>query len=156
MLKNLKAGLLGYGILAVVVLVGILLTGVLVDQAPFRPDTGGLAPAWMIPLLLSSALGAFGGGWASRRAGENRRSVFVMIAILVGLAAIVVLVEAWIGPTASGRGFMEALFGSLPPDLPMGELLDGRPQVWFAVVNYLVAIVAAVTGARVAERRAPA
>jgi hypothetical protein len=57
-----------------------------------------------------------------------------------------------IGPTASGLAFVERLFGPVPADMPFAELLDGRPQPWFVVTNYVVAILAIVVGAGIARK----
>lgn len=70
------------------------------------------------------------------------------------MLVLVALTETLVGPTSSGRGFMEALFGTLPAELPMSELLEGRPRPWFALTSYLLAGLGIVYGARIAARGA--
>lgn len=152
MSRRIAAGLLGYAVLVLVYVIGAVVTWAILAEPPFRPESGALTMSWMAALLLTSVVGGMAAGWVSRRVGHDRQSVAVLIAILVGLALSVVLTDMLIGPTASGRAFVEALFGPVPAELPFGELLDGRPQAWFAVTSYVVAIFTMVAGAALAER----
>jgi hypothetical protein len=150
--RTIAAGLLGYVVFVMLYAIGALLMWTILGEPPFKPDSGGLTTSWMMVLLLMSVVGGLVGGWVCRRVGQDQRSVAVLVAILVGLALIVVLTEMLIGPTASGLAFVERLFGPVPADMPFAELLDGRPQPWFVVTNYVVAILAIVVGAGIARK----
>ncbi len=152
MLRRIGAGLLGYAVLAIFYVAGTLVAWTVIGEAPFRPDSGDLTTSWMIALLLTSVVGALAGGWMSRRVGGDQQSVAVLITILVGLVLIVVLIDALIGPAPSARAFVEELFGPISRDIPLAELLDGRPQSWFAVASYVVAALAIVAGAVLARK----
>lgn len=102
-------------------------------------------------LLLLSIPSGLTGGWACRRVGQDRQSLAILIAILVGLALLVVLTEIVIGPTASGREFVERLVGPVSPDMPFAELLDGRPRPGFTMASYVLAIISIVVGSAIAQ-----
>jgi len=106
MWRTIKAGVLGYLALAVVYLGGVLVTWVVADAAPFDPGTGDVTGPWVTALLLNAGAAGLVAGWICRRVGKNRRAVAGPIGILVGLAAIVVVTEMVIGPTAGARAFV--------------------------------------------------
>lgn len=152
MLGTIRAGALGYLVLAVVYVGGIFVARTVIDQAPFDAGTGDLRGSWVIALLLNSGVAALVGGWVCRRVGGDQQAVAVLITILVGLALIVVLTDMLVGPTLTGRAFLEELFGPKSADFPLSELWQGRPQTWFAVASYVLAIVAIGVGARLATK----
>jgi len=124
-----------------------------IDDAPFDRGTGDLIPSWVIALSLSALVAGFASGWVSRRVGPGRQAVAVLVTILVGLAIAVVLTELLIGPTPSTRAFLEELIGPISADLPLSALWDGRPQAWFGVASYILAILGIVVGAGLAEKQ---
>ena len=153
MLRNMGAAVLGYLVLGLVLGTGVLLASLIIGVAPFHSETGDLSGLWMIALLLISLLASTTGGWVCRRLGTSQHAVAMMIVIVLGLMLGTVLAAgAIVGPSATGRSFMEALLGSMPSDLPFGELLEGRPPTWFSIVNAALATVAIVFGASLAKK----
>jgi len=150
---KIRAGVLGYLVLVVVFASGVLVAWTVIDEAPFHAATGDLTPSWLIALSLDAVVAGLASGWVSRRVGPDRHAVAVLVAILVGLAIVVVLTDLLIGPTHSTRAFLEELFGPMSTDLPFPELWDGRLQTWFAAASYMLAILGIAVGARLAEKR---
>jgi hypothetical protein len=145
------AGLLGYIVFVMMYAMGALLAWTILGEPPFDPDSGALTTSWMMALLLLSIPAGLAGGWACRRVGQDRRSMAVLIAILVGLALLVAVTEMLIGPTASAREFVERLVGPVSTDMPFAGLLAGRPPLGFAVASYFVAILSIVGGSAIAQ-----
>ena len=147
------AAVLGYLVLAALFMSGALLTRLAIDQAPYDPGTGGLRPSWAVALIVSALVAGVASGWVSRSFGASRAAVLALVAILLGLALVVVLIDSLIGPTPSTRAFLEELLGQASVELPMSDLWDGRPQTWFAVASYTLAVLGIIVGASLAERR---
>jgi hypothetical protein len=151
-MRRIGAGLLGYGALALSYGTVALLTTAVLDEPPFHPDSGDLITSWMLALFVAAVIGGLVGGWVSRRLGGDHQSVIDLIAILLGLVVTVVLIDVLIGPTPSGRAFVEKLVGPVSEDFPLAAWWEGRPQPWFAITSYVLAIIAIVGGARLAQR----
>lgn len=151
MLRKIRAAVIGYLVLVVVYIAGVLLAWVIIGEGPFGPEEGGITSPWVVALLMIVSVAAFVGGWVCRRVSRDSGAVVILIGVLIGLALVVMLTDVLIGPTPSARAFLETLFGPVSIDDPLAELLDGRPQMWFAVASYLLAGLAIVVGAKVAE-----
>ncbi len=143
---------LGYVAFVVTYAAGVLVSWVVLDSPPFT-SAGGLSVPWMGALTLATVVASLFAGWLCRRQSKTREAVLGSIGILLGLALAVLVVDAVLGPTSTGQAFVERLFGPVPPDAPYAALLEGRPQPWFSVASYAIAILGILTGAGIAARR---
>ncbi|MBT8477672.1 MAG: hypothetical protein KJO06_02055 [Gemmatimonadetes bacterium] len=151
MATALKGTLAGYAALGVTYMAGALLAWALIGPPAFGPE--GLAMPWVVALLPVAMIAGLAGGGVCRRVTEDRRGVAALVGILLGLVVLVLLVDLLIGPTASAREFLERLSGRTLANLPFAELWEGRPQAWFTLASYGLAVTGVVAGARLRSRR---
>jgi len=111
MSKTIKAGVLGYLVLAGIYMCGILVAWIIIGEPPFDAASGDLAGPWVTALLVDTVIAAAVAGWVCRSVGGDQKAVALFMLILVTLALGVILVDALIGPTESaGDFFGEALW----------------------------------------------
>jgi len=151
MTRRATAAAVGYLTLAAAYVLGALIAWLVIGAPPFDAVAGDLTGAWMVALLLDAVAASLLAGWVCRRRSENRGGVIVLIAVLLGLWITVVVTDALIGPTPSGSAFLGRLFGTRSAELRLGAFLEGRPQMWFVMVSYALAVAGLLVGGRIAE-----
>jgi len=138
--RAIGAAVVGYIVMAIIVFGGLTLVWVLFGPGgAFEPASWTTSLKWDLASLVVSVVAAVAGGYACGLISPGKRSVGILIGIVIVLGALSAVAAFMKGEPAGPRPESIAMFDAMS---------NARPPLWTAIVNPIIGVVGAAFGSR--------